>query len=727
MNKLDFIRARTKVVSALNEASEQRDTAATAIAAKLASKGTLDQPAPNKLDIKKRIANTALGLELREVPYSAEIDRIVTMPIVHPMDKVEFDQFCKDHIIGETFENGFRFYEVQAEGISAYEQYNGGFFPIGVGFGKTLTGLAIANIAFLKGIKRILLLVPSQVLDQLTSTDIKWARSKIPFNLPVHVIGGRDSGARKALCSSGKKGLYIMPYSYLSVKDTTEMLLSIQAQLIICDEAHNLANRGSARTKRLMDYVEKFKPEGVMMSGTITSKSIRDYFHLIKWALGKYNPLPNSMALANDWAQIIDAVSTGTYGDGASDRGASGPLMPLIRWAERQFPREQWQPTIPGFRKAYKQRLNTAPGVVSSGDASIGTSLTFANVPISKEAMNNAEHDKLETLWEKVENEWLTPNGDEIDHAIHTWKWLYELTAGFYNELSWPLADAYAKRKRISEPEAVDILEKSKTHHRSGQVYTSALRKWLEKNQKPHIDTPFLVGQDMSRNGSKNVGEELFVLWQDWKNLDFEGRPDRDSHSIRVSDYKIKAAVDWAKGLGEEGGLIWVWHQEMGVWCYEELVKAGINAAHCPAGDQYNQMLTTEEKPLKDKVTVVSITAHGTGKNLQYFQHNYFLQWPRQDTAAEQTVGRTHRNGQTADELVVTTNITNEFDQLNFAACLNDALYIHQTTGNRQKLIYANYDPIPKIFPSAVIHERGGQNRILSRDQERLMKERFEK
>lgn len=92
---------------------------------------------------------------------------------------------------------------------------------------------------------------------------------------------------------------------------------------------------------------------------------------------------------------------------------------------------------------------------------------------------------------------------------------------------------------------------------------------------------------------------------------------------------------------------------------------------------------------------------------------------------AEQVLGRTHRNGQKADELIVNTNNTLEFDEVIFAACLNDSLYIHQTTGNRQKLIYANYDPTPKIIPSAVLRERGLQPNILTREMVRAMSDKF--
>lgn len=760
LDKFALLRARKAAV----EVAEARSAATTdtfaqkiAIREKIAASNPLPQDkfagqgqppltGVEKLRAKVAFANTAEGMEMREVPGSAEIDRICRMQIVEPMAPEELDAYMRENILADAYagkngethivrhdngtveeRKGWRLFGLQCEGGLAYDQFNGLFAPIGVGWGKTLITLMCANKAYAKGKKKILLCVPPNVLGQLTQTDIKAARSKIPFNVPVHIVGGKDSLSRRSLTKSGKKGLYILPYSYLSVKDTEEMLQDIRPELIICDEAHNLANRSSARTKRLMAYVDKYGPEGVVLSGTITSKSIRDYFHLIKWCLRDFNPLPNGLQMANEWAAVIDADATGIYGEGGSGRTAQSPLVPLIRWAQRRFAGQQFREDVPSFRRAYKLRMTTAPGVVSSGDASIATSLVMANQPVTAPEQTDGWK-RLEELAKKVTDEWLTPNGDEIEHAIHCWKWLNELRgAGFYNELIWPTAEKYADRKKISKQEAEDILKKAVEHHHAGQIYAKCLRKWLQEKSFQGCDTPLLVGHEMSRNGAKRVGAELYELWQDWKKLDFEGRPERDSHAIRICPFKINQAVHWAAttqgNKDKPGGIVWVYHQEAGIWAFDEMCRAGIDAIHCPAGDKFNDMILDQTN--KNKIVVASMTAHGTGKNLQHFENNYFLQWPRQAVMAEQTLGRTHRNGQKADELVVATNFTTEFDTLNFAACLNDALYIHQTTGNRQKLIYAVYNPLPKIFPSAVLQERGLEPHMLSGDQSQMLKERF--
>lgn len=600
------------------------------------------------------------------------------------------------------------------------------FIGNGIVLHNTLATLMIAGKAYAKGLRKILLLVPSAVLGQLVITDIPWARSKVGINYPIHVLGGRPGQQRKALAMSGRPGLYIFTYSGLSAKDSSELIHAIKPELIICDEAHNVG-RASARTKRLFGddgYVSRYHPEGVCLSGTMTAKSIKDYWQLIRWCLGNNNPLPNSSHVANDWATVLDAQAGESSGG-----GGTGPLMPLVKWAREKMPVKSHEITedLAGFRKAFRWRMETAPGVVSSGDATIGTSLIIANRPVP-DHKKTVGWKELETLQDKVNNEWLTPDNDEIEHSIHTWKWLYELSGGFYNKLTWPGPSALASRKGIDDHTALELLERAKEHHGAGQEYAKALRKWLQEESFEGCDTPMLVGNEFFRNGSKSIDNNLYLLWKDWKGLDFPDRPARDSSAVRICPYKVYEALKWVleevpKG---EGALIWVFHQEMGQWMVDTLIETGVpNVLHCPAGNKANTDILDARNA--KKIIVASMSSHGTGKNLQAFQHQYFLQWPRPAIMAEQTIGRTHRNGQMADQLVVYTNQTQDFDDLNFAACLNDSLYIHQTTGNRQKLIYATYDPMPKIFPAPVLRERGFQNKALNYEQQQLMKERFGK
>lgn len=666
----------------------------------------------------------ASSIDYRAMP---DMQRIIDIPCYSGMTQPELDAYSRMNILSQAYDNGFRFLKPQAEAIASYEAHGGLLAPIGVGFGKTLATLAIAEKAWRKGIRKIMLMLPSNVLPQLYKVDLKWARLRIPITYPIFWLGGRGLEERKTIVKQNKAGVYVYTYSLLSAKDADLIMQTVDADLMILDEAHNIARRHAARTRRISRYMENRFTQGrradlSALSGTITSKGIHDYYHIARWALNARCPLPLAAPLAQEWANIIDAEA-GKWGDPVTTTG-TGPLMPLIEWARKNYPDETLPESTSGFRRAYKLRFNSCPGVVSTGDAEIGTSLIICNRPVLNYKQCEG-FDLLEKLANQISDIWLTPNGDEIEHAIHCWKWLNEISgAGFYNQLTWPEPDTFSKRKSMSQDQAVDYIERSKVHHAAGQVYAKSLRRWLQDRSKPGLDTPFLVGQDFFRNQGKTVNErDLYEQWLNHRACDFEGRPDRDSKAVRVCSFKINAALEWAKETKPkgEGALFWVHHQEVGHWMYETLTNAGFDTLYAPAGA--NELILDPAN--KDKLVVASIKAHGTGKNLQHFQNQYFVQWPRPAVDAEQTIGRTHRTGQMADELSVYTNLTLEWDFMNFAATVNDSLYIQQTTGNRQKLIFSNYDPLPKMYPSTALSERGLQTKILNREQQAILDERF--
>jgi hypothetical protein len=209
------------------------------------------------------------------------------------------------------------------------------------------------------------------------------------------------------------------------------------------------------------------------------------------------------------------------------------------------------------------------------------------------------------------------------------------------------------------------------------------------------------------------------------KLADFEDRPDRRTRPVRVCPYKIVQAADWAQRDVTEGcgAVLWVHHREVGKWLAEELQSRGLDVLHCPAGPKHNDTITDLSN--RHRLVVASISAHSTGKNLQHFSHQFIVQWPRSAVIAEQMIGRLHRSGQEADELVVVTNNTTDSDALNFAACLNDSCYIHDTTGVRQKLMYAAYETPPIVISPAVLKRAGLDPKRLTGEQVQLMRDTF--
>jgi len=406
-----------------------------------------------------------------------EVGRICAMPISLKESLSSIENFNRNNILARAARDGFRFFDIQATAIKAYENCGGLFAPIGVGWGKTLITLAIASKEYETGTDKILLIIPPNVYGQLVKRDIPWARTRIPITTPFHCLGNKSMNQRLAIAHSGRRGTYILPYSCLQTRDSREILEGIAPGLIICDEAHFLKNRKAARTKRLMSYIDKNNPKGVCLSGTITSKSIRDYHHLVRWCLGQGSPLPHSAVSAAEWAAAIDA-------DAAPSGAQTGPIMPLVRWAIKNFPKETIPFGVSGFRKAYRLRLTSSPGVVATGDEEIGVSLLIENRPATQKMK-----EKTKCLIKKVEDDFITPNGDPIDHAIHAWKYLYELSHGFWHRLSWPTVESLAKRKRITNKKAEGLIEAAKKHHDAHCEYLSLLRSWLNNTNRPGLDT----------------------------------------------------------------------------------------------------------------------------------------------------------------------------------------------------------------------------------------------
>lgn len=691
----------------------------------------------------------------------SELSRIINTPLSHGLTDRELEEFNRLNLKADIYtaktpdgKPKFRLYESQARSVLWYDRYKGVFAPISCGGGKTGTSLMIAERAWRRGMRKIMLLIPPEIYTQLTQrqndreSDIASWRKTVELTIPFTGMGNLPGpGARARKAEQRKFGCFIVPHSLMSTQDSSELLEKINPGLIIIDEAHRFKNKNAAKTKRLLTYVRKHKPHLIILSGSITDRTIKDYFHFLEPTLHERSPLPLNYLDMLNWSQVLD---TGSEPTEELKKG----LTPLVSWGRRHFATEKYEAEldaegnslkgkaiiedlkfdVSGIRKAYRLRLAHTPGVVSTADSGVGTTLVIRNIVVPRP--NDESGKKLEEIEAGVEA-MKTPNGDPISHAMQKFKWRYELSAGFYNKLYWPSPETVSKRKNITIAKAKEILTESLQAHNAHTRYSQELRKWFGNGKhRPGLDTPFLVGQSMMKNKSQFVGPELYELFVDWKQREKDLGDDlieRDSEPVRICDYKIKAAVQWAKELRSKketktaGLIIWYYHQEIGVWATEEAVKIfGKNGVvHCPAGDEYNKVILDKARN-GNKVIVASWKAHGTGKNLQHFQHQWFIQFPRNCGEAEQLLARTHRPGQLADELVMHLCNSHVFDHQNFSACIRDATYVQQSMGSRQKLLMARYEPIPPMFPRDSFKEAGISDVAeLDQEGEDYLKEKF--
>lgn len=656
-----------------------------------------------------------------------EVERIIALPIIGEPTEEEIDLVSKYYCPKGTW----RFFPEQVKAIVSYHDYGGLVCPVAVGGGKTMISVLIANEAYsVFGKRKILLMNPTNLVNQLKMTELPLYRRHISINVPFYWLAGENASKRMLMAKSKRAGCYVVSYSLLSQRDGAQLLDAIEPDLIIGDEIHDIASANpSARGRRFKETIKKFNPQIVGLSGTITKKSPRDYHTLVVAALQERAFLPRPAMLAEEWAKIIDtnAANVDEYNQNTAPQ--PGPIKPLIEWAKKNYPEEQFPSNLIGFRAAYNRRLETCPGVVSSGGDKLGVSLRISNVRFEKgECESRPGWDTLRHLVDKLVNEWVAPNGDELEHAMHIWRWRYELEGfGFYNDLYWPEVETIAKKRGIAKEVANEYLERSLYHYELHQEYSKTLRSWITRRAKKGLDTPFLIGRDMHENGPANVGKELFDAWRIMKEAEFPEIVERERNIVRVCDFRLKQVIKWAKefagGNDGEGALIWYHNRGVGQWLKEAFHEAGLPYVYCPSGPQYNAII--EDKANGGKFCIASLTAHNKGHNLQHWYNSFAAQWPRDAAVAEQFMGRTHRNGQMRDTVNVVTSLTSEFDKVLFAACLNDSAYIHQTTPTKQKLIYADYDERPELVPYAVLQQWGCQPLQATEESRRLLADKF--
>jgi hypothetical protein len=658
-----------------------------------------------------------------------EIERIVALPVIGNPTEEEIDLVSRWYITNPSPAFNKLFPE-QVKAMMQYHDYGGIVGPVKVGGGKTAISILIANDAYcFFGKRKILLIDPPDLIKRIRTTELPFYRKHISINIPFYWLAGESAAKRMMMAKSKRNGCYVVSYSLLSMQDGAELMEAIEPDLIIGDEIHEIASANpSARGRRFREIVKKYNPQIVGLSGTITKKSPRDYHFLAVSALQENCFMPRPAMIADEWSKIIDTNASAIDQFQPNMAPQPGPIKPLITWAKQHFPEEHIVNNLIGFRKAYNKRLETCPGVVASGGDTLGVSLQIISndLKITKAEKESSEGwDKLQELVKTLVNEWVAPNGDELEHAMHIWRWRYELEGfGFYNDLFWPEPDIIAKKRNIPLSQAQEFLDRSKEHHELRQDYAKVLRDWIKRRAKKGLDTPFLIGQDMFRNGSDNVGKELYDSWLSVKESLFPEIVEREKSFVRVCDFRLKKVIEWAikyhKEKSAEGALIWYFNRGVGQWLKDAFIEQDLPFVFCPAG-------TTDalyEHP--DKFCIASLKAHHKGHNLQHYGTAVAAQWPRDASVAEQFMGRIHRNGQMRDAVDIHVSICSEFDKVLFASCLNDSAYIHQTTPTTQKLMYADYDERPALIPYSVLCEWGTSPVELNVEGRKLLEEKFD-
>jgi hypothetical protein len=433
--------------------------------------------------------------------------------------------------------------------------------------------------------------------------------------------------------------LKVLTYSALSVASGADFLNRYQPDLIIGDEAHNLRHPESTRTKRLLRYSRAFpETRHCYLSGTLTKRGLRDYAHLAELALGPNAPLPLDLGELLAWANCVDA--DGRPSDG--DWRVFAPMLP--EWEEFYDENRKAR-----GRDAFMTRFRSSFGVVASDESQLGVSLYFRERSLEEpDAIREARLDLRQT--------WCRPDGEELVSALEVYRVESQMSSGFYYVWDWPdgIVDEEWMEKRAS--------------------WHKAVRRLLKRND-PQYDSPMRVALGVARGTLRDSeAAEAYVAWCGVKD-----RPRPPTRAVWLSDFLVRWAGEWAleRLAKKEPGIVWYEHTALG----EALGALGL-PVYGPGRDP---------QTARDSVLAASITAHGTGKNLQRFAHSLVVNWPSSGTVVEQLVGRMHRPGQLADEVVVEYPAHTPQARNALRRSRTDARYIEATLATAQKVNYGTW------------------------------------
>ena len=659
-----------------------------------------------------------------------DIQAMLDLDVVRPVDPDWSRDYTEQRCNPKAVRRGFELRPEQAFALYTFQALGALVCTLRVGGGKSLISYGCAQSAIRDhGHKRGILLVPNSVYLQTIQGSLNEAMAWLKdFRKDVSIltIHGRPKHERLARAKSSGYNLMILPYSYLSLQDSEDLLMAIKPEFIIADEAHRLRNEKAAGPRRLFATCKMMAsefgidPKLAFMSGTLIKRSLFDYWHLVRKALKDGSPLPKKYNIARDLAAATDP---NPY---YSDALTTHLTRPIIAWARQQFPDQEEEFTFDrtGARRALRQRMSVTRGVVSTTSDDLGVPLLVAPPVLDRKGHEGVE--QLDELDKRLEVMGITPSGDEAESSLHIWRYRHELSSGLFHKLYWPEPEQVEANPHCPRGQGSALLKAAKDRHQKVQQFNRTQRKWLDENARYLLDTPMLLANDMAKHGAENVGAVLYDEWRDYKQYDeqYDWLPQRLSEPVLVSDFRFHDALRWAKKLpAKEGGIVWCHHRALRNKAAEFLEKAtGREVYCCESNDRQAFNLLTDPKNAH-MIFVVTCKGYGIGLNLQHFHHNYFLQWPRSAEVAEQALGRTHRPGQMADEVTVRVPIYTEFDKEFFASTLTESAFIEQKTGSPQRLMLAAYDPVPEIYPPELMRQRVPGFEIPDKEtQERLLK-----
>lgn len=566
----------------------------------------------------------------RAVQRSGEIARILALP---RRPEGGYDRAFADAMSMELVGEGsdFRLKPKQAAMLVEAVEGGGLFGMLGVGGGKTVAAPLFGHVM---DVSPVVLLVPPAIKKEIESRVVPWLRRHISFIEPT-----------------------IVSYSELSTAGKGDLLDRLRPRLIVADEVHLLKNKGAARTKRFLRYFDE-NPNTMLvaLSGTITRRSLMDFWHLMQlthkgWRL----PLSRHWKEVKDWSLALDPQVPG------DQRLLPGALLEFCKPGE-------------DARAGFRRRMLETDGVIGGNAEDVGASLVIRKLGLE---LPRSVAQALEQLRKK----WETPGGEQITDALDFARKARELAQGFYYVWDWPGGEpdeAWLFARSEWRKAVADVCKLNRQGLDSELLVRNAADRELKESWR-----------DEDARLPKAQRERVVEAWRAWCEVKEQDEP--PVRAVWIDDFVVRAAIKWgeeAEANADTGGGL-IWYDSRAI---EE--RAGsLGARVCGAGPNGNNDLLAHAEGRNGRAPSIFLSAHahGTGKNLQRWNRNLVLApWPS-GADWEQRIGRTHRPGQDADEVTADVFVHTPELQKAIDSAQEQARYIEEVTGGAQKLLMATW------------------------------------
>lgn len=519
---------------------------------------------------------------------------------------------------------------LQAWALHEMSLVGGSLAPIVVGGGKTVLDI-LAAVA-VPNVRLAVLFVPPKLRAQLRR---EYHAVEQHFRVPQMIFGP----GQHALYA-GRPIVHVVPYSLFNRPDATAMLEKLSPDLVIADEGHKLRHRQTATVGRVLRYWIRHKGTRLCTwSGTLLGDSIRDVAHLSALALKNGSPFPLDPAVVEEWALAVDPIPV------PSPAGALGDYFGLP------------------VRQGLNRRIIETPGVVSSPGSPISTPLRILErkPPAIPDAVANA----LVELRQRKRR----PDGQDLVEDAEVAACASQLACGFFYRWRFPNGepeDLILQWFDVRAAWAAEVREKL-TARREGTDSESLVR---DAARRFHGDLP----------RAKDLPEWNSYWWPRWRDIKDSVRP-VEGDPVWVDDWLARDAAEWASS---RRAVVWYGQNAFG-----ERVASLLGLPLHGGGIGSDRRLLAERG---DRSIVVSMKAHGTGTDglQRLFWEQLLTSAVASGQTIEQVLGRLHRVGQRAAEVVTWRYLHTAEVRKAWAKAADKALFIGELLHGSQKLTEAD-------------------------------------